>query len=179
MWTEKYADSFNVEFTTEESIRVHGQLFVPRDGKTRHPALIYVKGSDDIVFPVDFDNLLPAFPNHVVLVLNPRAIAHYPMNVNRMSITKMTIALLGGTLESMQLWDILRSVDYLVEEEKLSLSSISVYGRKRMGALALHAGALDSRISRVILDDPPASHWQEPALLNVLRNLPTCPRWPA
>jgi hypothetical protein len=168
MWTEKYADSFNVEFTTEESIRVHGQLFVPRDGKTRHPALIYVKGSDDIVFSVDFDNLLSAFPNHVVLVLNPRAV-DYPMNVNRMSITKMTIALLGGTLESMQLWDILRSVDYLVEEEKLSLSSISVYGRKQMGALALHAGALDSRISRVILDDPPASHWQEPALLNVLR----------
>jgi cephalosporin-C deacetylase-like acetyl esterase len=168
MWTEKYADSFNVEFTTEESIRVHGQLFVPRDGKTRHPALIYVKGSDDIVFSVDFDNLLSAFPNHVVLVLNPRAV-DYPMNVNRMSITKMTIALLGGTLASMQLWDILRSVDYLVEEEKLSLSSISVYGRKQMGALALHAGALDSRISRVILDDPPASHWQEPALLNVLR----------
>ena len=84
MWTEKYADSFNVEFTTEESIRVHGQLFVPRDGKTRHPALIYVKGSDDIVFSVDFDNLLSAFSGHVVLVLNPRAV-DYPMNVNRMS----------------------------------------------------------------------------------------------
>ncbi len=38
-----------------------------------------------------------------------------------------------------------------------------------MGALAIHAAALDERISRVILDDPPASHWQGPALLNVLR----------
>ena len=38
-----------------------------------------------------------------------------------------------------------------------------------MGALTLYAAAFDSRITRVILDDPPASHWQGPALLNVLR----------
>ena len=44
-----------------------------------------------------------------------------------------------------------------------------MYGRKEMGALGLYAAALDDRISRVILDDPPASHWQGPALLNVLR----------
>lgn len=168
MWTEKYADSFNVEFTTEESIRVHGQLFIPRDGKPSHPALIFVKGKDDIVFSVDYDRLLSAFADHVVLVLVPRA-TDYPMDVRRTSVTKMTAALLGGTLESMQLWDILRSVDYLVDEAKLNLSSISVYGRKDLGGLALHAAALDSRISRVILDDPPSSHWQAPALLNVLR----------
>jgi cephalosporin-C deacetylase-like acetyl esterase len=168
MWTRNYADSFNVEFTTEESVRVHGQMFVPRNAKTRRPALIYVKGLDDIIFSVDYDHLLSAFNNHVVLVLNPRAV-DYGMDVNRTSVTKMTVALLGGTLESLQLWDILRSVDYLVEEEKLDLSSISVYGRKYMGGLALHAAAIDSRISRVILDDPPASHWQGPALLNVLR----------
>ena len=168
MWTEKYADSFNVEFTTEESVRVHGQLFIPRNGKTRHPALIYVKERDDIVFSVDYDNLLSAFSDHVVLVLVPRA-ADYPMNVRRTSVTKMTIALLGATLESMQLWDILRSVDFLVEDQKLALDSISVYGRRQTGGLAIHAAALDNRISRVILDDPPASHWQGPALLNILR----------
>lgn len=168
MWTAKYADSFNVEFTTEESVRVHGQLFVPRNGKTSHPALIYVKDRDDIVFSVDYDHLLSAFPNHVVLVLNPRAV-DYPMDVNRTAITKMTVALLGGTLESLQLWDILRSVDYLTEEEKLNLGSISLYARKHMGGLALHAAAFDTRIGRVILDGAPASHWQGPALLNVLR----------
>ncbi|MBI4903055.1 MAG: acetylxylan esterase [Acidobacteria bacterium] len=168
MWTERYADSFNVEFNTEESLRVHGQLFIPRNGKTRHPALIFVKGKDDIVFSVDFDRLLSAFSNHVVLVLNPRAV-DYPMDVNRTAITKMTVPLLGGTLESLQLWDILRSVDFLVDEEKFDLASISVYGRKEMGVLALHAAAFDKRISRVILDDPPSSHWQGPALLNVLR----------
>jgi hypothetical protein len=69
----------------------------------------------------------------------------------------------------MQLWDLLRSVDYLVEGEGLKLDGISVYGRKQMGPLGFYAAAFDPRITRVILDDPPASHWQGPALLYVLR----------
>ncbi len=168
VWTTRYADSYNVEFTTEESVRVHGQLFVPRNGKASHPALIYVKGREDLVYGVDYDDILSALGNHVVLVLRPRAV-DYPMDNFRTAATKMTAPLLGTTLESMQLWDILRSIDYLVDEEKLRLSSISVYGRKHMGALAIYAGALDKRITRVILDDPPPSHWQGPAFLHVLR----------
>ena len=81
----------------------------------------------------------------------------------------MTAALIGATIESMQLWDILRSVDYLIDGEKLKLSSISVYGRGHMGALGFYAAALDNRITRVILEDPPSSHWQGPALLNILK----------
>ena len=69
----------------------------------------------------------------------------------------------------MQVWDLLRSIDYLVDGEHLKLSSVSVYGRRDTGALALYAAAFDERISRVILDDPPSSHWQGPALLNILR----------
>ena len=38
-----------------------------------------------------------------------------------------------------------------------------------MGILALYAALFDERIQEVILNDPPASHWQRPALLNVLR----------
>ena len=33
----------------------------------------------------------------------------------------------------------------------------------------MYAAALDGRITRVIVDDPPYSHWQGPSLLNVLR----------
>ena len=168
MWTQNYADSYNVEFNTEESVRVHGQVFVPRSPSARHPALIFVRGKDDIVYSVDYDRLLSAFADHVVLVLNPRAV-DYPMDNYRTATTQMTAALLGATLESMQLWDILRSLDYLVEEVKPAAGAISILGRKQMGALALYAAALDERVTRAIVDDPPASHWQAPALLNVLR----------
>ena len=54
-----------------------------------------MKGKDDIVYDVDYDNLLSAFPHHVVLVLHPRG-TDYPMNNFRMASTKMTAALLGA-----------------------------------------------------------------------------------
>jgi cephalosporin-C deacetylase-like acetyl esterase len=168
VWTTRYADSYNVEFATEAGLRVHGQLFVPRSGKSAHPALIYVRGEDDIVYPVDYDNLLSALGNHVVFVLKPRAV-DYGMDNFRLAATKMTAGLLGTTLESMQLWDVLRSLDYLADEEKLALKGISVYARNHMSAIAMYAAALDERITRVIVDDPPESHWSGPAFLNVLR----------
>jgi len=168
MWTQNYTDAFNVEFTTDDSVRVQGQLFLPKQRANPRPALIFARGKDDLIFGVDYDRLLSAFAEHVVLVLNPRAV-DYPMDNFRVAATQMTAALLGSTIETMQLWDILRSIDYLLEEEKLKLSSISLYGRKQMGGLALHAAALDDRITRVILEDAPGSHWQGPPLLGVLR----------
>ena len=169
-WTSRYADSFHVEFTTEEGIRVNGQLYVPRKkAAAALPALIYLKGADDIIYPVDHDPLLPAFTSHVILVLHPRAVDYPGVTNYKMSNIRMTAALIGATVESMQLWDLLRSVDYLELAAGVKLSGISVYGRKHMGALGIYAAALDPRITRVILDDPPASHWQGPALLNILR----------
>ncbi len=167
-WISRYADAFKIEFTTEEGIRVTGELFLPRKGQASYPALIYMKGPEDVVYPIDYDPLLPCLGNHVVLMLKPRGV-DYPADNYKMATMKRTAALIGSTLESMQIWDLLRAIDYLVDGEELKLSSISVYGRKNMGALALYAGALDKRISRVILDDPPSSHWQGPALLNILR----------
>ena len=69
----------------------------------------------------------------------------------------------------MQVRDILRAIDYLTQDEHMHLWSIALYGRKDMAVPALYAGALDNRISRVILEDPPSSHWEGPPLLNALR----------
>jgi len=38
-----------------------------------------------------------------------------------------------------------------------------------VGILALYAGLFDERVNRVIMSDAPGSHWQGPALLNILR----------
>jgi hypothetical protein len=149
-------------------VRVTGQLYLPRDASLRNQAFIYVKGSDDLVDPVDYDLILPALGKQVVLVLCPRA-TDYPVTNEQMATLKRTAGLLGSTLESMQVWDILRAVDYLGSGEGLKLSSVQVFGKKEMGALGIYAALLNDRITRVILDDPPSTHWQKPALLNVLR----------
>lgn len=167
-WTDRYAEAWNVEFTSEPGVRVTGQLFLPRDARLREKALIYVKGADDLVDTVDYDLILPALGKQVVLTLQPRAV-DYPLDRAGMATVKRTAALLGATLESMQISDILRAVEYLCSGEGMRPASIAVFGRKQMGALGVYAAVLDSRITRVIVDDPPSSHWQGPALLNVLR----------
>jgi hypothetical protein len=167
-WVPAKGDTFNVEFTTEQNIRVQGQLFIPGEEAARREALIYVKRAEDVIFAADWDPLLPVAGRRVVLVLQPRGV-DYPVDNAQMSNLKRTAALLGGTLETMQLWDILRSLDFLTSDQGLNLKAISIYGRGQMGPLGFYAAALDERITRVILDDPPSSHWQGPPLLNILR----------
>lgn len=167
-WTDRYAESWNVEFASAPGVRVTGQLFLPRDVRLRDKVLIYVKGEDDLVDYVDYDLILPALGNQVVLTLKPVAV-DYPLDRAGLATAKRTAALLGSTLETMQVSDILRAVEYLSSGEGLKPSSIAVFGRKQMGALGIYAALFDSRITRVILDDPPSSHWQGPALLNILR----------
>jgi hypothetical protein len=69
----------------------------------------------------------------------------------------------------MQVWDILRTLNWLAVEENLSPISLSVYGKGEMGIVGLYAALFDDRISQVIVRDPPATHRRGPALLNVLR----------
>ena len=167
-WTDRYAEAHQVEFTTDPGVRVEAQLYLPKQAGKSYPALIYVKGKEDIVYPIDFDLLLGAFRDHAVLVLQPRGV-DYPMDNFQLATMKRNAALIGTTLETMQIRDILRAVDYLVTDEKLPVSGISVYGKRDMGVLAIYAAALDERINRVIVDDPPGSHWRGPALLDILR----------
>ncbi len=167
-WATNYTGASRVEFTTEEGIRITGQLYVPHGSRPEYPGLIYVKGRQDIVYPIDYDLLLPAWGNHVVLVVQPRA-TDYPMNNYKTATVKRTAALIGATIESMQLWDILRSVDFLLKESGTKISSVSLYARRDMTVPAMYAAALDERVSRLIVEDAPYSHWQGPAILNALR----------
>jgi hypothetical protein len=91
------------------------------------------------------------------------------MDTYKTATLKRTAALFGETFESMQVGDILRAIDYLREGEGLDLSSVSLYAKKEMAVPVIYAAATGERVSRVILEDPPYSHWQGPAMLNALR----------
>ena len=69
----------------------------------------------------------------------------------------------------MQVWDILRTVEWALAEEGLKPSRVVLHGKRDLAALTIYAALFDERTTEVVLDDPPASHWQRPALLNVLR----------
>ena len=91
------------------------------------------------------------------------------MSASECTDVERTAVWVGRTIAAMQVWDILRAVSWAADEEKIGASSISLYGKGEMGILGLYAALFENRIKRIILNDPPASHWQKPALLNVLR----------
>jgi len=169
-WASRYADYKEVVFWSEPGVQIRGQLFTPKNNPSKAPVLLYVKRPGDSLFPypVDFDELLPLFGRYTVLILNPRMTEH-PVSAFQYAEIQRTASWIGRTVASMQVWDILRAVDWLERDSEIHASSVSVYGKGDMGVLALYAGLFDERIQQVILSDSPGSHWNGPALLNVLR----------
>jgi len=173
-WVDRYADAWNIQFQTEEHMHVTGQLYLPKVGQPVEGAVLYIKGGEDLVYGIDYDDILSILPTHAILVLRPRTV-DYRMTSPELAETKMSAALLGTTLETLQLHDVLKGIDVLLQSGKERTSSgkpklgLSVYGRRAMAMLAIYAGAIDNRIGQVIADRPPESHWDGPAIMHALR----------
>jgi hypothetical protein len=166
-WTPRYADYKEISFQTEAGVRIRAQLLTPTNLVAPAPLLLYVKRPGDSIYFMDFDELLPVLGRHTVLILNPR-FTETSISAAEYRNIEMTAAWSGRTIAAMQLWDIVRTLEWIAAE-KLAPASISVYGKGDMGILGLYAAVLKSRVDQVVLNNPPSSHWQSPALLNVLR----------
>src|SRR5262249_24192702 len=105
---------------------------------------------------------------YTILVLNPR-FSERTMTPAEYADMERSSTFVGRTIASMQVWDVLCAVDWAVREQKVSPSGLALYGKGEMGIVCLYAGLFDDRIQQVILNDAPGSHWQGPALLNILR----------
>ena len=75
----------------------------------------------------------------------------------------------GTTLESMQVYEILRSLELLRTLPDVDAASITILGKGEDGVNGMYAALLDGRVRRVILHSPPASHLRGPHYLGVLR----------
>lgn len=163
-----YADYKDVSFQTEEGARIRAQLLTPKDHQANAPLLVYSKRSIDSISFMDVDDILPVLGRCSVLIVNPR-FTEKALTPSEFADIERTAVWTGRTIEAMQVWDILRAVRWAMDEEKVPVSTVVVYGKDEMGVLGLYASLFDERIKQVIVNNPPASHWQGPALLNVLR----------
>jgi len=166
-WAARYADYKEVEFTSEAGVRIRAQLLRPR-GQPQAPLLIYAKRAGDSIYFMDLDELLPVLGRYAVLIVNPRLTEH-PVSAFQYAEIERSASWVGRTVAAMQTWDILRAIEWAAGEERVAARGVSLYGKGEMGILALYAGLFDERVSQVVLNDAPASHWQGPALLNILR----------
>lgn len=79
--------------------------------------------------------------------------------------------LLGETLESGQVWDIRRTVQALRGIQGFDQTKLWLASGGKMAVNALYASLFEDGITRLDLSQPPASHMDGPAYLNVLRFL--------
>jgi hypothetical protein len=164
----RYVEYRDHSFQSESGVRVRAQVLGPKGGAGDRPLLIYVKRPSDSIYAMDMDELLPLLGRFTVVILNPR-LTELDLGAKEYADVERTAVWVGRTIAAMRLWDIRRTIDWLVEDQGLQPSAISIYGKGEMGVLSLYAGVMDSRVDTVILNEPPASYRQGPALLNVLR----------
>jgi hypothetical protein len=82
---------------------------------------------------------------------------------------KRQAMVMGTTLESMQVYEILRSLEMLRSLPEVDPARITVLCKGDTGVNGMYAALLDGKVNRVILNSPPASHRQAPHYLGILR----------
>ena len=75
----------------------------------------------------------------------------------------------GTTLESMQVYEVLRSLELLRSLPDVEANRITILGKGPDGVNGMYAALLDGKVSRVVLHSPPTSHVHGPHYLGVLR----------
>lgn len=75
---------------------------------------------------------------------------------------------MGTTIESMQVYEILRSIELLRGLAFVDPQAITLAGRYDMAVNALYASLLDGNVERVVMTSPTGSHRQGPHYLGEL-----------
>jgi cephalosporin-C deacetylase-like acetyl esterase len=137
---------------SEEGVDLPGRLTVPPLAG-RKPAVLVLAGE----VPAKLDS-----PEAIILALPLRPsppgteAAKSPLQ-GAFYLLSLRAELIGRTLLGMRVDDIIHAVDYLASRPDVDVASITVYGKGGAGVAALHAAALDRRITRVVLEDTPSS----------------------
>lgn len=82
---------------------------------------------------------------------------------------KRQAMVVGTTIESMQLYEVLRSLTFLRSLPEVDPANITIVGKGETGIHGLYAALLSNGVQRVIVGSPPGSHRAGPTYLGILR----------
>ena len=158
-----------VVMETEPGIQVGVISYVPESMGPRQKAALYIASEGDTE-DMGMWSFMKAYPypdyaasRHMVF---PRGLGRGIWNANLMRKYERNAMLVGRTLDDMRLYDVLCAVDYVASLPSFDGTEFTLVGK---GAQAVYTALLDSRITRVIVFDPPETHARGPIFLNVLR----------
>lgn len=109
----------------------------------------------------DFERL--AKSGHVVMTLVPKPSPPGTEGLKSpylgpFNLLSLRAELVGKTILGMRVDDTIRAVDWLTDRGDVDSKAITAYGTGAMGAVALHAAVLDSRIKKVVIEDTLAAY---------------------
>ena len=82
---------------------------------------------------------------------------------------KRQAMVVGTTIESMQLYEVMRSLAFLRSLPEVDPSNITIVGKGETGIHGLYATLMSNGVQRVIVGSPPGSHRTGPTYLGILR----------
>lgn len=152
-----------------EAPRVKVKL--PGEATGKAPAILYISSDGE---NETYHNLVLSGPNMrdetVRMVVWPRGVGEIPWTRLTQRDLLRDAMLIGETVDSLRLRDVLTAVRQLREMPEVDATRITIVGRGVSGALGLYAAILDPGVLQVLLMDPPESHREGPVFLNILRH---------
>jgi len=145
--------------TTLDGVLAVGDVkLVALGGVATHPAVLIL---DDAMPLPEVDRL--AKSGHIVMALTPRPTPVGAESIKSpylgvFNLISLRAFLVGKTILGLRVDDVIRAVDSLVSRPDVDRNAISAYGNRASGMALLHAAVLDTRLSRVTIENILASY---------------------
>ena len=154
-------DSLSLE--SEPGITLDGLIAIP-DQAGPHRVVLWMDAlaNDRTAASADFIRL--AKSGHIVMAFQPRGVfGEPPSNPNQLALGQYMPELLraiivGKTIIGMRVDDTIRAINWLASRPDVDKTSITLYGKGAQGMVALHAAAIDTRITQVVIENTLVSY---------------------
>lgn len=164
-------------YITEEGWRIKLELFYHRDPNNEQPLTMILRSPGEERWASEgFANRIARGEN--VAYVEVRGVGEFGWAPELNWHVRRAAAWTGRTIASMQVYDALRSLEFIRTLPGVNPKKVSIAGRDGMGAVALYAAFLDEKCEQVIVHNPPETHDQPSPvngrdfpleMLNVLR----------
>jgi cephalosporin-C deacetylase-like acetyl esterase len=152
----------SIEMESEPGVTVAGLAGVP-NGEAPKPAVLFLDPApkEQVASRPDFAALMKS--GKIALILQPRGTPGSATGVQSpllgpFNLIALRAMMVGKSLVGLRVDDTIRAVNWLASRSDVDRANIAIYGNGPLGVVALHAAALDSRISRVIAENTLASY---------------------
>lgn len=147
----------NVTLLSEPGIELNAIIGVPAQKGSR-PVIMLMDALPNkrVAASADFIRLVKS--GNIVVAFQPRDVLGSPQgNTNQLALGQYMPELLraivvGKTIVGMRVDDTLRTLNWLLSRTDVDPEAITLYGKAGLGMVALHAAAMDKRISKVVTE---------------------------